>query len=212
MKLYGSLTSPYVRKVRIVLQEKDIPCEFVVSDPWDAQSNIPSRNPLGKVPVLELDNGSTLFDSPVIVEYLDQLKGELLIPATGDSRWQVLRWQALADGILDAVVTRLLETRRPVEQQSDETIARQESKVACAMEFAENAHTDETYLLSPRLTMADVAVGVALAYTDFRYPHDWRAHHQRLTHWFEGIDKRTSFAETQPPGMEATAGSSREKR
>ncbi len=130
MKLYGSPTSPYVRKVRVLLHEKNIACEFIVSDPWDKDSIVPQHNPLGKVPVLELDEGTPLFDSPVIVEYLDAQEGEPLIPRSGESRWQVLRWQALADGALDAVVTRLLETRRPPEKQSAETMAHQECKIA----------------------------------------------------------------------------------
>ena len=87
MKLYGSLTSPYVRKVRILLREKSIACDFVVSDPWDEGSMVPKLNPLGKVPAFELDDGSTLFDSPVIIEYLDSLKGESLLPASGETRW-----------------------------------------------------------------------------------------------------------------------------
>ncbi|MEE8513039.1 MAG: glutathione S-transferase N-terminal domain-containing protein, partial [Acidiferrobacterales bacterium] len=179
MKLYGSLTSPYVRKVRVLLHEKNIACEFIVSDPWDKDSIVPQHNPLGKVPVLELDVGTPLFDSPVIAEYLDAQKGEPLIPRLGESRWQVLRWQALADGVLDAVVTRLLETRRPPEKQSAETMVHQERKVARALAFAAQTAKGETYLVQDRLSLADLALGVALAYTDLRYPHDWRAHHPR---------------------------------
>ncbi len=199
MNLYGSLTSPYVRKVRVLLREKDIPCEFVVSNPGDPDSVVPQYNPLGKVPVLELDDGTTLFDSPVILEYLDALKGAPLLPLTGQERWVVLRWQALADGILDAVVTRVLEARRPLEQQSSLTFSQQEGKVARALVFAEQYCGDKRYLLGDALTLADLSMGVALAYVDFRFPHSWRGRHARLARWFARIGTRPSFVETQPP-------------
>lgn len=199
MRLYGSLTSPYVRKVRVVLLAKDIPCELVVCDPHDQHGIVPRYNPLGKVPVLELDDGTTLFDSPVIVEYLDSLKGPALIPASGELRWRVLRWQALADGILDAVVSRLLESRRPAERHSPEAMALQERKVAQALAFAEKTHKGKTSLVNERLTLADLAFAVALGYTDFRYAHDWRKSHPQLAAWFAEISKRAWFVETRPP-------------
>src|SRR5688572_7176048 len=100
MKLYGSLTSPYARKVRILIAEKKIPCEFVAADPRSVDGPVQALNPLGLVPVLSRDDGSALFDSPVIVEYLDGLMGPPYIPAPSEARWTVLRWAALADGIL----------------------------------------------------------------------------------------------------------------
>ena len=202
MKLYGSLTSPYVRKARIMIREKNIPCEFVVADAWAADSPIPALNPLGKVPVLVLDNGEVLFDSPVIVEYLDSLKAPALLPAAGAARWQMLRWGALADGILDAVVSRLLESRRPAAQQSTENIRRQEEKIARALDYTERHLRSGSWLMTDRFTAADLAVGAALEYTDFRFPHDWRSHHPRLGSWLAGIGARPSFVETLPPGME----------
>jgi glutathione S-transferase len=199
MKLYGSLTSPYVRKVRVLLREKNLPCEFVVADAWAADSPIPPLNPLGKVPVLVLDNGEALFDSPVIIEYLDSLKTPALLPASGDARWQALRWLALADGIQDAAATRFLETRRPAPQQSTENIQRQEGKIARALEYAERHLGNGPWLMSDRFTLADLAMTVALEYTDFRYPHDWRSRHPRLGAWHAGIGARPSFVETRPP-------------
>jgi glutathione S-transferase len=124
MKLYGSLTSPYVRKCRVLIKEKALACEFVAGDVGAADSPVAALNPLGKVPVLERDDGSPLFDSPVVLEYLDSLKLPALLATSGEERWQMLRWQALADGIMDATVTRLLETRRPPEQQSARDIQR----------------------------------------------------------------------------------------
>ena len=202
MKLYGSLTSPFVRKARILIREKNLPCEFVVADAWAADSPIPALNPLGKVPVLVLDNNDVLFDSPVIVEYLDSLKVPALLAASGAARWDVLRWEALADGMLDAVVTRLLESRRPPEQQSADNIRRQEEKIARSLEYTARHLGNAPWLASDRFMLADLAVAVALEYTDFRYPHDWRSRYPRLGQWLAGISARPSFVETRPPGME----------
>jgi len=207
MKLYGSLTSPYVRKCRILVKEKGLACEFVVADAWAADSPVPALNPLGKVPVLEHHDGSSLFDSPVILEYLDSLKPPALLAPGGEERWQMLRIQALADGILDATVTRLLETRRPAAQQSAENIQRQEQKIARALAYADRLPRGEAYLLENRFTVADLCLGVALEYIDFRYPHDWRGRHPRLALWLAGIATRPAFAETVPPGMERAAPS-----
>lgn len=209
MKLYGSLTSPYVRKLRILLREKGVACEFVQADAWAADSPVPRLNPLGKVPVLECDDGSALYDSPVIVEYLDALKAPALLASTGEERWQMLRMQALADGILDATVMRLLESRRPSPQQSPENIKRQEEKIARALVFADSMPKGEAYLMQNRFTVADLCLGVALEYVDFRYPHDWRGKHPRLARWLADISTRPAFAETVPPGMERAAPSPR---
>jgi len=202
MKLYGSLTSPYVRKIRVLLKEKGSACEFSVADAWAPDSPIPALNPLGKVPVLVLDKGEVIFDSPLIAEYLDSLGGEPLIPQAGEARWQVLRWHALGQGMLDAVVTRLLESRRAPDKQSSEVIARQESKIAAALKFAEARIKNETYLVSGRLSLADIVLGVALEYIDFRYAHDWRRQYPRLAKWLAAIGERPAFIETRPPGME----------
>ena len=200
MKLYGSLTSPYVRKVRVLVREKDLVCEFVVADAWTANSPVPALNPLGKVPVLVRDDQTAVFDSPVIVEYLDALKPPAWLPATGEARWEMLRWQALADGLLDAVVIRLLESRRPAAQQSADNIRRQQEKITRAIEFTAQHLPKGPWLMSDRFTLADLFMGVALEYTDFRYPHDWRGRYPRLGEWLAGISARPSFVETRPPG------------
>lgn len=202
MKLYGSLTSPYVRKCRILIREKALACEFVQADAWAADSPVPRLNPLGKVPVLERDNGAALYDSPVLMEYLDSLTAPALFAPTGEERWAMLRLQALADGILDATVTRLLESRRPQPQQSPENIKRQEEKIARALAYADSVPEGGAYLMQNRFSIADLCLGVALEYVDFRYPHAWRAGHPRLARWLEGISQRPSFIETVPPGME----------
>ena len=202
MKLYGSLTSPYVRKVRVLVREKNLACEFVVADAWAADSPIPALNPLGKVPALALDNGDVFFDSPVIVEYLDALKAPALLAVSGAARWEMLRWQALADGMLDATVSRLLELRRPAEQQSAENIRRQENEIARSIEYTEQRLSRESWLMENRFTLADLVMAVALEYIDFRYPHNWRGRHPRLAQWLAGVSARPSLIETRPPGME----------
>jgi glutathione S-transferase len=199
MKLYGSLTSPYVRKARILIREKNLPCEFVMADAWAADSPIPALNPLGKVPVLALDNNEVLFDSPVIVEYLDSLQAPALLAASGAARWDMLRWEALADGVLDAVVTRLLESRRPEAQQSADNLRRQEEKIARSLEYMARRLGNAPWFVADRFTLADLVVAVALEYTDFRYPHDWRGRHPRLGQWLAGVSARPSFIETRPP-------------
>ena len=120
----------------------------------------------------------------------------------------MLRVQALADGILDATVTRLLESRRPPAQQSPENIRRQEEKIARGLAFVDGMPKGETYLLQNRFSIADLCLGVALEYVDFRYPHDWRGKHPRLARWLAGISTRPAFAETVPPGMERAPQSS----
>lgn len=202
MRLFGSLTSPYVRKVRITLKELNLPCEFVVEDPYSDKAVGAGMNPLGKVPVLLTDNQKTLFDSALIVEYLDSLGQGGLIPASGESRWDVLRWHALGHGIIEATVARLMETRRPTEQQSAKAIGRLEGKIARGLEAADRAERGKVYIMGDRFTLADLTLGLALEYIDFRNPHDWRSHHPGLAQWLAGISRRASFAETVPPGME----------
>lgn len=208
MKLIGSLTSPYVRKVRIVLKEKNIACEFLQDNPNDVASQVPQHNPLGKIPTLLLDNGKSLYDSVLLVDYLDSVKGDPLIPS-GDARWDVQRWHMLGQGILDAVVARMLEGRRA--QPLAEVIARQEGKIARALAAANATERGANYLVGQRFSLADIALGVALEYIDFRYPHDWRGQYPRLAQWLRGIGARSSFAETVPPGMERAPDAPHEK-
>lgn len=208
MKLYGSETSPYVRKLRILIKEKGIPCEFIVEGPADAAGNVAALNPLGKVPVLLRDAGDVLFDSLVIAEYLDSMQGDALLPATGETRWLVQRWHALGQGIMDAVIARMLEGRKPLEKQMQEVIAKQEGKVAAALKYADTnlkyadaAKKGASYLVNDRFSLADIALGVALEYIDLRHAHDWRGKYPRLALWQAGMAKRAAFIETLPPEM-----------
>ncbi len=198
MKLYGSLTSPYVRKVRMLLKEKAIAHEFIMEGPTDVAGNVARLNPMGKVPVLVRDDGEVLFESTMIVDYLDGLDEPRLIPPSAETRWQAQRWHALGQGIADAVVSRLMEIRRDSEHQDPAVISRQEAKVAAALAFAEGHITDGDYLVGGQLSIADIALAMALGYVDLRYAHDWRVAQPRLAEWFAGFARRPAFIETAP--------------
>ena len=198
MKLYGSLTSPYVRKVRVFLKEKAIEHEFIIEGPGDAAGNVARLNPFGKVPVVVRDDGEALFESPMIIDYLESLPGPTLIPPAGEARWRVQRWHALGQGIADAVVARLMETRRRSEHQDPALIHKQEAKVAAALIFAERHVPEHEFLVANQLTIADIALAVALGYVDLRYAHDWRSEYPGLSAWFSRFARRPSFVETSP--------------
>ena len=137
MKLYGSLTSPYVRKVRIVLMEKGIAHDLVVEGPADAAGNVARLNPLRAIPLLERDDGEVFFDSPMLCEYIDSLNDKpRLYPPSGEARWQALRWQALGQGMMEATVARMVEGRKPAEKQDASVIAKHETRIAAALAFA----------------------------------------------------------------------------
>ena len=200
MKLIGSLTSPYVRKVRIVLAEKRIGYDFEVDSPWNADSHVPNHNPLGKIPILILDDGSTLFDSRVIVEYLDSVNPvSRLIPESNRHRIMVKRWEALADGICDAAATVFLERKRPAAEQSAEWISRQLTKVAQGLEAAARDLGDKKWCDGNTYTLADIALGCMLGYLAFRFPEiEWRDTSPNLAELFGRLEKRIPFTETAP--------------
>lgn len=200
MKLIGSLTSPYVRKIRAVLAEKKIDCEFVVDSPWVAGNQISTYNPLGKVPVLLLDDSSTLYDSRVIAEYLDTVApNNKLIPASGRERITVKRWEALADGVLDAAVTAFLEARRPDGERSAAWIVRQRQKIDAGLAAMAQDLGESPWCHGSGITLADIAVGCALGYVAFRLPDvAWREAHPNLAMLYEKLMQRPSFAETIP--------------
>lgn len=201
MKLYGSPASPYVRKARVLIHEKKIACEWVSEDPWPADSPISTRNPLGKVPALEIEPHNYLFESQLIVHYLDHVDGKSLTPKDAAGYWQTQWWQALAQGVIDATVARLLETRRPAEKQMTEKMEREAARVHRACAVAEQRLQGGPFLVSKRLSIADLMMGVALQYVDFRYAHDWRSKAPRLAEWHAGVAGRKSFQDTLPPGF-----------
>src|SRR3984893_11098749 len=201
MKLLASHTSPYARKVRIAIAEKKIECELVEESPWAAGTSVPNYNPLGKVPVLVLDDGTALYDSRVIVEYLDTVSPvSRLIPEPSRQRIAVKRWEALADGICDAAVAIVLETKRPAKEQSAESLARQRQKIDRGLaEFASELG-DRPWCSGDAYTLADIATGCALAYLDLRHPTiDWRGEYPSLLKLAEKLAKRQSFQDTVPP-------------
>ncbi|MEE8530524.1 MAG: glutathione S-transferase [Nitrosomonadaceae bacterium] len=200
MKLVGSLTSPYVRKVRIVLAENNIGYDFDVDIPWNVGSHVPDYNPLGKVPVLILDDGAALFDSRVIVEYLDSTSSTLrLIPESNRDRIMVKRWEALADGICDAAATIFLERKRPDTLQSLEWIARQQKKVALGLEAAARELSDKKWCEGNAYTLADIALCCALSFLVFRFPEiEWRNTFPNLANLADTLEGRASFMETVP--------------
>jgi len=201
MKLIASLGSPYVRKVRVVMAEKKIDYELVLEDVWSEGTTIQQSNPLGKVPCLMMDDGGAMFDSRVIVEYLDILTpvGKL-IPASGRERAEVKCWEALADGLLDAaVLVRLEKTQRPAKQQSPEWIKRQWSKVEASLKAMSVGLGEKPFCVGNHYTLADVAVGCALGWLTFRFPDlAWREDYPTLAKLFDKLSERPSFKDTFP--------------
>jgi glutathione S-transferase len=201
MKLLGTFTSPYVRKARIVLAEKKIDFEWVPDSPNDADSSVPRHNPLARVPVLVLEDETAIFDSPVIVEYLDSLApNNKLFPASNRERIVVKRWEALADGLLDAAVGIRLELQRPEPLRSESVMAREQRAIDAALEMMSKELGGNHWCMGTPFTFADIAVGCALGYLDFRFPElDWRGLHPNLAKLFEKLMQRPSFGDTAPP-------------
>lgn len=200
MKLIGSLTSPYVRKARIVLAEKKIEYEFELQSPWSDDSVVPDFNPLGKIPVLVLDDGTPLFDSRVIVEYIDNVTpNSKLFPAPNRERTEVKRWEALSDGLLDAAVAARLESQRPDGERSQAFIRRQREKVSRTLAFLSKELGDQSFCMGTPMTLADIAVGTALGYLLFRFPDiEWGAEYPNLARLYDKLAQRPSFQDTVP--------------
>lgn len=200
MKLIGSHSSPYARKVRIVLAEKKLDYQFVLEDVWSPNTGIKEFNPLGKVPCLIMDDGGAVFDSRVICEYLDGLSPNArLIPQDSRARIAVKTWEALADGLCDAAIAVRLESQRAADRQDPMSISRQMEKMDSALEAISNGLGDNPWCVGVNMTLADIAVGAALAYLDFRFPHiAWREQHPNLLRLQEKLEKRPSFIDTAP--------------
>jgi glutathione S-transferase len=200
MKLIASLTSPYARKIRIVLAEKKIDYELVLDSPWVEGNQIASANPLGKIPVLVLDDDSTVFDSRVIAEYLDTVApNNRLIPASGRERIAVKRWEALADGVLDAAVAMFLEAKRPDGERSPSWIERQRGKIDTALAAISHDLGEQAWCHGNNLTLADIAVGCSLGYLSFRLGDiPWAERHANLDRLYEKLMLRPAFAESVP--------------
>lgn len=202
MKLYGSPGSPFARKVRIVLAEKNIICEYIVARGRAPGSPVPQFNPLAKVPTLVRDDGRGLYDSVVIVEYLDAIgSGPKLIPEDFEQRIEVKRWEALGDGITEATVNINHEYREPADRQrSAEWFANQQLKIDRGLAVMERDLGANEYCCGGRCTLADIAAGYALDYLDSGLPDfEWRSQHPALAKLAGRLAQRASFSSTLPP-------------
>ena len=203
MKLIGSLTSPYVRKVRVVLSEKKLDYNFVLEDVWGSDTILAS-NPLGKVPCLVMEGAEAVFDSRVIVEYVDTLSpvGKL-IPSSGRERVEVRTWEALADGLIDAAIAARLEATwagRTEAQRSQAWIDRQQVRIVATLKSISQGLGDKAYCVGTHFSLADIAVGCALGYLDSRFPsNDWRAEYPNIVRLADKLAARQSFIDTLPP-------------
>ncbi len=204
MKLIGTLTSPFVRKTRIVMAEKKLDFEFVIDEVGRPASQLADYNPLGKVPCLVTEGGGRVFDSSVIVEYLDTLSPVgRLVPSAGRERAEVKTWEALADGLSDAAVLIRMETHWPGRdetQRSPAWIEHQQHKIEAALVALSQGLGDRPWFHGKQLSLADIAVGCALGYLDLRLPDlDWRTQHPALHRLDDRLAQRSSFTETRPP-------------
>ncbi len=200
MRLIIASPSPYARKARIALHEKGLAFTEELTVPWNPGTVAPAHNPLGKIPILILDDGQTVYDSSVILEYLDTVAGTTaMIPAAGTDRVQAKQYEALADGISDAVVLIALEARRKPELQSRDWVARQRAKIDAGMAELDRVLGDRKWLVGEAFGLADIAAGSALGYTALRLAdHPWRETHPRLARYSDRLEQRASFQKSRP--------------
>ena len=202
-KLIGGQTSPYTRKVRVVMAEKKLDYQYIEEDVWNSDAILKS-NPLGKVPCLVMEGGEAVFDSRVIVEYVDTLSPlNRLIPASGRERVEVRTWEALADGMLDAAVAARLEQTwagRGTGERSQAWIERHRVKIHATLKSMSQGLGERPWCSSIHFSLADIAVGCALGYLDFRFPQiAWRDEHPNLARLQAKLETRPSFIESAPP-------------
>lgn len=201
MKLIGSYTSPYVRKISVMLLEKGITFEFVNDVPWEATTHVPDFNPLGKVPALVSTQGEVFYNSPVVAGYLELLgAGPAFLPADPMEALRVRQLEALADGVTDAAVAVLLESRRPAEKQDEQWLLRQRDKVNRGLDALEKHAAQGGLLGGEMLNLADVAVGCCIGYLNFRrLAPNWCVNRPALVRLAERLFARESFVRTEPP-------------
>lgn len=199
MKLLGTHASPYVRKVRLVLLEKNIPHSYLVDAPREPGSQVAHANPLGRIPALILDDETCVFDSPVIAEYVDTLNDTPILIPRGNAleRMRVKRWEALADGIMDSAVVVRTETLRPAEKQDTTILERHNTAISRTLEHIAGQLGQREWCEGAAITLADLALVSALIYLDLRQPErNWRAAHPNLAAWFVRISQRWSVRES----------------
>jgi glutathione S-transferase len=201
MKLLASLASPYTRKVRVVLAEKKIDCELELVDVNPAENPVNAHNPLGKVPTLVLDDGTALYDSRVIVEFLDaRAPINRLIPDETRERVAVRRWEALADGVLDAGLLVRYETLREKRERSKAWTDKQVARIHRSMAVMAKELEGRTWCHGDRYSLADIAVGCSIGWLGFRKPGevDWESEYAGVTRHYRKLMERPAFAETVP--------------
>jgi len=200
MRLFCTLTSPYSRKVRVVLAEKKIDCELIIESPRTSEL-ISNYNPLGRVPVLVLDDDTSIYDSPVIVEYLDNAApNSKLLPQPNRERIEVKCREALADGLLDAAVSIRNEMQRLTKVRDTAAIERNHLAIGRSLQTMEHKLGENTWMMGTHFSLADIAIGSSLGYLDFRFGDiDWRPAQPNLARLYEKLMQRPSFIETVPP-------------
>lgn len=200
MKLIGSYTSPFVRKISVILLEKGIAFEFINEMPYNAVNGVAKYNPLGKVPALLTDSGECWYDSPIIAQYIEQLDvAPAMVPADAKAALRMRQLEALADGIMDAGLVSVRELARPAAQQSPEELVRQREKIGRGLDALEAFAADGT-LKADELTLATIATACAVGYLNFRHVSPgWCATRPHLVKLVEALFQRDSFARTEPP-------------
>ncbi len=208
-KLLSATPSPYARKVRIALKEKGVPFELVTENPWNSDASTPGYNPLGKLPVLILADGGTVYDSAYILEWLEvRHPSPALFPADPEQRLAARRLEVLCDGVCDAIVLWLMESLRPEAQRSLPWQARQARKIEGGLaEMARLLPSDAQFSVGDAFGLGDIAIGTMLGYLDGRYPVlNWRPLYPALSERFERLHQRASFRETMPVPQIMEAG------
>src|SRR5262245_42190991 len=201
MKLLASLASPYKRKVRVFLDAKKIECDLELVDVAPIENAVNPHNPLGKIPTLILDDGTPLYDSRVIVEFLDNASPiSRLIPDEKRDRVAVRRWEALADGVLDAGILVRLEAQREKRERSKAYMDKQVARMHRAADQLAKDLGDKTFCHGDRYSLADIALGCCTGWLDFRKPGDvdWCKQYAPLTAHYKRLMERAAFAETVP--------------
>ena len=199
MKLLGTDGSPYVRKARVAIAEKRVACDYVNASPRDPDSGVAAANPLAKIPTLLLDDGTPIYDSSVIAEYVDGIgAGPKLIPDAFAERIAVRRWEALGNGLLDATVNIMHDRRLPEpKQQGADYVARQMQKIEAALAFIDQTLAGVDFVHGEKFSLGDVVCGTALGYLDRQLTDfDWRARYANVKRYAAKLAARPAFIAT----------------
>lgn len=198
LTLIGSFTSPYVRKIRILLAEKQLPYEWILDDVWGQNPNVATHNPLGQVPCLLIDKKDSVIDSRVIAEYLELLV-PMHLPSDPAQRIDTLKWAALTDGLMDAAAKYRVEQLRPESLQWPTWFERQRGKLQAGLNLIEARLTEHPWLANDTYSVADIGLMCVLHFIDFRQSdYTWREHFPHLAQWEHRLASQPAFASTYP--------------